>query len=107
VSFKKFIKTKTPEKTADSLADTVVIMQDNIQKSLDFFVNKTQLDSKIVSTTLKAGHNIINHGLNRLLQGYEPNEQNGPSIFWQYKPATDLFLYLYSSNPVAVSILVY
>ena len=109
MSFIKFIKIKLAAKpTIDALADAFVKVQDNIQKSLDFFTSKPQLDSLLLSSNaLSAGNNKIAHKLGKQLSGWQITDMNGPSVFWSYKSADDKFLYLYSTNPVTINLLVF
>ena len=107
--FNKFIKQKLIDKTTDGVSSMLVKMQDNIDKTFQFFVGKPQLDSHIESSvSIVAGENTVPHHLGQTLQGWSVQQTSGPAIIWQTTGALpSKYLYLVSSDPVVVDLLVF
>lgn len=110
MSFHLPIKLKPTQNTLEGIINLVLKVNDNIREALQFFVGKPQLDSQILSgTVLAAGLNTVPHKLGRIISGWQIVKQNGPSIFYDNiaSQPSDIFLYLWSSNPVTVDLLVF
>lgn len=112
MSFNKFIKLKLVNKTTEGIVDLLIKLQDSLERSLQFFVDKPQLDSKLLTNiTITQGVNQIPHTLGHRLLGWQIiRQRNSYGIFFDLQDisaAPNTYLYLMASDPCVVDILVF
>ena len=111
-NFKKLFLSLADFEEAQNILRVVNTLQSNIDSAITPILNKTQLDSTILTNvSLKTGQvNVISHLLNRNLTGWKLVRQRGQASIWDSQDSNTspgLTLLLNTSANVVVDIEVF